>query len=98
MTPRTAACITGVQRGATEVFGNVREALLRTAGPRLSVFGVRPPNASWALIEALLPLERVALQRRCYSDAELALTISWLHCDMRTRAGDCRKNFLQQAR
>lgn len=95
--PDSAVCITGQSRSFSEVGHNVREATLLLHGsPRIAWFGVRPAEDKWEAIASMLPLTSVTTQARCWTGAQLNLTITWLHCDMRSRSHDCRASFLQQ--
>jgi len=96
--PAAAVCITGAERSFGEIGDNIRRAVLHSLGsPDIVWFGVKPPGGdSWATIPKLLPIARVASQQRCYSQLDLNVTVSWMHCDFRGRTGDCRKNALQE--
>ena len=77
---------------------NVRQGVLHFHGtPAITFFGVKPRDDGWHNLRALLPMHVVQEQVACHarSSAEFNLTASWLHCDMRSRATDCRQAFLQ---
>ena len=96
--PQHAVCLSGHARSFSEVGHNIREAVLRLLGtPMIAYFGVRPADDPWTMIQKMIPLEQVQVQRICYDEAQLGWATTWLHCDMRRRKGlDCRKSFLQQ--
>lgn len=92
-----AVCLSGHSRSFGEIGHNVREGVLSMHGsPAIAFFGIRPPEDSWSLIQAMLPLTKVVVQRQCWTAEQLNTTRSWLHCDMRARRHDCRASFLQQ--
>ena len=97
----TAVCLTGMERSFAEVGANIREGLYHLLGaanaPHAVFVGVRPPHDTWPSVRALLPLDEahIDVQRRCWGGLAQNLTIRWMHCDMRLRAGDCRLSFLQ---
>lgn len=91
-----AVCLTGLERSFEEIGANVREGVFRMLGRDVTFFGVRPTNSSWRSVQQLLPMSAVESQRgRCWSDEVQTATVSWMHCDFRLRAGDCRLSFLQ---
>ena len=98
---RHAICLTGGERSFGEIGHNVREGMLHSLGTAaVTLFGVRPSYDSWTTVRRLLPLHdsthTLQVQERCFTDAMLNLTITWLHCDMRGRSGDCRASALQE--
>ena len=100
-TNRHAICLTGGERSFGEIGQNVREGMLHSLGTAaVTLFGVRPSYDPWTTVRRLLPLHDSAhtlqVQERCFTGAMLNLTITWLHCDMRGRSGDCRASALQE--
>lgn len=98
---RHAICLTGGERSFGEIGQNVREGVLHSLGTAaVTLFGVRPSYDSWTTVRRLLPLHdsthTLQVQERCFTDGMFNLTITWLHCDMRGRSGDCRASALQE--
>ena len=92
---RSAVCLTGLERSFVEIGGNIREAVSLLLGENITYFGVRPRIAGWHMVRAMLPFETVEPQTACHNSSTMDLTFKWFHCDMRLRAGDCRRSFLQ---
>ena len=92
-----AICLTGLQRSFPEIGENIREAVRHMLGGAFEVFGVKPPNETWATIRRLLPLQRIEPQVPC----ERALSphlAQYYHCHQhgRSRARGCTANFVQE--
>ena len=93
---RHAICFTGQERGFVEIGRALRDAVANFHGNESATyFGVRPTNDSWSAMKELIPFSHIWDQEHCYSQEEIEVTVSWLHCDLTGRTSDCRVGFLQ---
>ena len=96
--PRHAVCISGMERSFAEMGDNVRQAVIHFFGTaQITWFGNQPANDDWLTIRRLLPMHVIEPQSQCDGPGTPILneTVRWLSCDLRGRAVDCRRSFVQ---
>ena len=72
--PRSAVCLTGLQRSFPEIGGSIKEAVDYLLPPRArEIFGVRPADDPWDAVQRLLPMQSLVTQAPCHHNLSLSL-------------------------
>jgi hypothetical protein len=83
--PRSAVCLTGLQRSFPEIGGSIKEAVDYLLPPRArEIFGVRPADDPWDAVQRLLPMQSLVTQAPCHHNLSLSLR-SYYFCHQHGR-------------